>query len=194
MPNEGEILRYWRDRVKDELGCDLYLVASIGYEKQYNVQYIDKGWDAASEFSPGSYIPAMKDVTKEKQYICKVFQGKVYDYREFVKSKKYLNFENKKIYKALFPMWDNTPRKLNRATIFDGADPSLFKIWLKDVIKFTKNNKNVEDNLIFINAWNEWAEGAYLEPDLKWKYKYLEAVKDAIMECRNDNVITEKNN
>lgn len=189
LPNESEVLKYWRDRVKNEIGCDLYLVASIGNEKQYNVHYVNKGWDAASEFSPGQYVPVMKDITREKQYVCKIFQGKVFDYREFVETKKYVNFEDKKIYKAVCPMLDNTPRKLNRAAVFHGADPDLFKIWLKDIILFTKNNKSIDDDLVFVNAWNEWAEGAYLEPDLKWKYKYLEAVRDAIFECRESDVM-----
>lgn len=184
LPNETEILKYWRSRVKDELGCDLYLVASIGHNNQYNSQYVERGWNAASEFSPGPYIPLMKDVTKEKKYVCKIFQGKVYDYQEFVQSKKYMNFFGKKIYKAVCPMWDNTPRKLNRAIVLDGANPELFKYWLEDIIDVTIANKILDDNLIFLNAWNEWAEGAYIEPDLKWQYGYLEAVRDAILQYR----------
>lgn len=56
---------------------------------------------------------------------------------------------------------------------------------LFNIIIETKDNSTVDDKIVFINAWNEWAEGAYLEPDLKWKYGYLEATKDAILESRD---------
>lgn len=69
----------------------------------------------------------------------------------------------------------------------DGATPTLYKEWLKDMIIETKNNNTLDDSLIFLFAWNEWAEGAYLEPDLKWQYGYLEATKEAIMETRANN-------
>lgn len=81
-------------------------------------------------------------------------------------------------------MWDNTARKKDKGVVLDGATPDLYKQWLKDIIIETRNSKNLDDNIIFINAWNEWAEGAYLEPDLKWKYGYLEATRDAIIETR----------
>lgn len=83
-------------------------------------------------------------------------------------------------------MWDNTPRRKNRSTIFDGATPNLYKQWLSDIILETNKNTTIDDKIILINAWNEWAEGAYLEPDLKWQYGYLEATRDAILECRNN--------
>ena len=47
-----------------------------------------------------------------------------------------------------------------------------------------RTNKKLDDNLIFLNAGNEWAEGVYIEPDSKWQYGYLEAVKDAVLQCR----------
>lgn len=82
-------------------------------------------------------------------------------------------------------MWDNTPCRKNRSTIFDGATPNLYKQWLSDIILETNKNTTIDDKIIWINAWNEWGEGAYLEPDLKWKYGYLEATKDAILESRD---------
>lgn len=83
------------------------------------------------------------------------------------------------------PMWDNTPRRNNRGNmIFHGATPRLYKEWLEEVILHLKHNCQMDDNIIFINAWNEWGEGAYLEPDRYYGYAYLEATKDAIIETR----------
>ena len=58
------------------------------------------------------------------------------------------------------------------------------KKWLKDIIQWTKENNNKEEQIVFVNAWNEWAEGAHLEPDLKYGYAYLEATKEALEETR----------
>lgn len=172
--------------VRNEIGLELYLVACINSEEEYTMRqkYLNEGFDACSEFSPGPQISHMQKITQQKEFVCDVFQGEIYDYKAFVEKKAYLSFPKDKVYRAVCPMWDNTARKKNKGMILDGATPSLYKQWLIDIIHETKNNKTIDDNFIFINAWNEWAEGAYLEPDLKWKYGYLEATKDAILACR----------
>lgn len=114
------------------------------------------------------------------------FTGEVYDYKDFVLQKKYFKLKREHLYRAVTSMWDNTPRRKNRSTIFDGATPNLYKQWLSDIILETNKNTTIDDKIILINAWNKWAEGAYLEPDLKWQYGYLEATRDAILECRNN--------
>jgi hypothetical protein len=78
-----------------------------------------------------------------------------------------------------FVDWDNTPRYKGRATIFRGSTPELFGYWLNNLIK-TMPKRNLPDNFIFLNAWNEWSEGAYLEPDEKNGYKYLQAMNDEL--------------
>ena len=83
------------------------------------------------------------------------------------------------------PMWDNTARRNQYGMIFHGSEPSLYRRWLKDVIEKTKTNQALDDSLIFINAWNEWGEGAYLEPDRYYGYAYLQATRDAIESSRN---------
>ena len=79
-------------------------------------------------------------------------------------------------------MWDNTARRDHKGMIFHGSTPSLYKRWLKDVIQAGARREDLEDNIIFINAWNEWGEGAYLEPDKRYGYAYLEATKEAVEE------------
>ncbi|KEZ91200.1 glycoside hydrolase family 99-like domain-containing protein [Lacrimispora celerecrescens] len=79
-----------------------------------------------------------------------------------------------------FVAWDNTPRHGKRGRIYDGATPEKFESYLKQLIENTKNI--YEKDMIFLDAWNEWAEGAYLEPDVHYGTGYLEAVKNALIE------------
>lgn len=79
-----------------------------------------------------------------------------------------------------FVDWDNTSRNRN-GLVYDGTSPEKFATYFSEYVQ--KVDREYSTDFIFINAWNEWAEGAYLEPDEKNGYKYLEAVKRAI---RND--------
>lgn len=79
-----------------------------------------------------------------------------------------------------FTDWDNSSRVGKRAIIFRGSTPEKFGKYLSLLIKRTKVKYKKE--FLFLNAWNEWAEGAYLEPDEKYGFGYLEAVKDALTE------------
>lgn len=78
-----------------------------------------------------------------------------------------------------FVDWDNTARYVNRARIFTGATPERFAYWFKQLVEVTALRPDPE-KIIFINAWNEWAEGTYLEPDVHNGYKFLEAVRDSL--------------
>lgn len=107
------------------------------------------------------------------------------DYEDIVKGKKYFKYNYEKLYRAAMPMWDNTARRDNKGMIFHGASPELYKHWLIDIFKESKERKDLEDSFIFINAWNEWGEGAYLEPDKTYGYAYLDATRQAIESVRN---------
>ena len=78
-----------------------------------------------------------------------------------------------------FVDWDNTARYGSRATVFVGATPERFKHWFQKLVDITSSRPD-ELNYIFLNAWNEWAECAYLEPDEKYGYAYLEAVQEVL--------------
>lgn len=69
--------------------------------------------------------------------------------------------------------WDNSPRRNSGATMILG-NPSKFEKYFKKQIEHAKKEKS---EFVFINAWNEWAEGAYLEPDKKYEFAYLHAIK-----------------
>ena len=83
-----------------------------------------------------------------------------------------------------FVGWDNSPRFGKKGTIIRGNTPQKFKEYLSKQIKHAKEEYN--EDMIFLFAWNEWAEGSYLEPDKKDGYAYLEAIKDALRENNED--------
>lgn len=83
------------------------------------------------------------------------------------------------IYPVIFPDSDRTPRAGKKAVIFTGSTPELFYKFVTDTIHAIEH-KPYEHRIIMVNAWNEWGEGCYLEPDTKYGHKYLDALKKAL--------------
>jgi lipopolysaccharide biosynthesis protein len=79
------------------------------------------------------------------------------------------------------PSWDNTARRMNKATIFKDSSPGAFQAWLEEAIRRTCEYNTGDERIVFINAWNEWAEGAHLEPDRQLGHANLEAVRNALL-------------
>jgi len=77
-------------------------------------------------------------------------------------------------------MWDNTARRGLRGTIYTGSTPGLYEHWLRQTVRRTMQERQGDERLVFINAWNEWAEGCHLEPGLRWGHQYLQATLSAL--------------
>ena len=73
--------------------------------------------------------------------------------------------------------WDNTARTQTRAHVWHGATPANFRRWLRGVV--LRERESDGERVVFVNAWNEWAEGTYLEPDRDFSRGWLEAVASA---------------
>lgn len=181
LPNPKETIERWRSYCK-EIGFEnIYLVGAQTFGFEDPTLY---GLDAAVEFPPHK-IPGCPQINKDIKFANKNFTGLVYDYEKMVLNKGYLNKTNYTLFKTVMPSWDNTARKPNNSHIFKNATPELYSEWLKDVILHTKNNNKTQEQFVFINAWNEWAEGAHLEPDRKYGYAYLEKTRDSILKTRD---------
>lgn len=107
--------------------------------------------------------------------------GQIFDYSKLWKyfTGKEDALEN--CYPSIIPNWDHSPRSGRKGHIFINATPEAFKKHVKSVLEIVKN-KNPEHQIIFLKSWNEWAEGNYIEPDLKYGRGHLEALKAAIEE------------
>ena len=83
-----------------------------------------------------------------------------------------------RVFKTVFPSWDNTARTKERALVVLNGVPENYEYWLASTIDIVKQSGN-HDELIFINAWNEWAEGCHLEPDRWFGHGFLQATLNA---------------
>jgi O-antigen biosynthesis protein len=79
------------------------------------------------------------------------------------------------------PSWDNTARRMSTASVFAGATPGAFQAWLEEAIRLTCEHNVGDERIVFVNAWNEWAEGTHLEPDRMFGHANLEAVRNALV-------------
>lgn len=182
MPQPRKVLNFWRKYcTQNEIG-ELYIVAIK--ENMVDVNWLDEGFDAVSEFHPGTLYTKCVKINSCIDFIRKDFSGEVFSYSDIVNNKRYFEYDFPKLYRAAMPMWDNTARRNHKGMIFDGSQPDLYQTWLKDIIKESYSRQDIDDHLIFINAWNEWGEGAYLEPDKYYGYAYLAATRAAVEESR----------
>jgi lipopolysaccharide biosynthesis protein len=77
------------------------------------------------------------------------------------------------------PSWDSTARKQNRSFIFDQSTPGYYQAWLEAALQRAHEQLAGDQRILFVNAWNEWAEGNHLEPDQRHGHRYLEATRNA---------------
>ncbi len=89
---------------------------------------------------------------------------------------------NLKVFESAFFEWDNTARYKNKAKIFTGLTFDEKKVNLSKLMDAAHKNNS---QYVFFNAWNEWSESAYLEPDKKYGFKHLEIIKEVIDELKN---------
>jgi hypothetical protein len=108
------------------------------------------------------------------------FRGGLVDYRKVVAQSVGRTRPDYRWYRGIVPSWDNTARRQHTSHILVDSSPGLYGFWLKWLVRYTRANNAPEDQLIFINAWNEWGEGCHLEPDLKHGLAYLEATYAAV--------------
>ena len=83
-------------------------------------------------------------------------------------------------FRSAFPSWDNDARKPGKGVTFVNSTPDNYEKWLDYLLHYTNENRESNEKLIFLIAWNEWAEGNHLEPCQKWGHSYLQANKRAI--------------
>jgi lipopolysaccharide biosynthesis protein len=108
------------------------------------------------------------------------YQGRVFEYAYLIHAAKKVVAPDYTLFRGVCPSWDNEPRRPGRGSTYFDSTPALYHRWLTEACAFAANDPDPEKRLVFINAWNEWGEGAHLEPDRRFGYGYLQATADAL--------------
>ena len=180
LPDAKTTARVWRDAAKANGFDDLHLVAIRSTQTEYLDPLNAFGFDAAAEFPPHGYkfgraetpIPVRTNPNYELSILP--------DYNLCLERAKQIEHPSYELYRGIMPSWDNTARKQNVATTFLNSSPEAYQQWFEYLVDYSSQHLPPESRFIFINAWNEWAEGAHLEPDLKHELAYLEATYSAL--------------
>jgi len=169
IPNFLEFSAMLKAKVKEDLSLDLLISApnfilekapdkffqSIDFFYEFPINFEPKNKNFTSK--KGSWVRSLTDYLKEKPEI------------------------SKKVYPGVFTSWDNTARRGKDARIIHPSNPAAFREWLYRRLVQDRKVAHLTPSITFINAWNEWAEGAHLEPDKRFGYQWLWGVHDAKM-------------
>lgn len=160
-------------------GMSLYKASKIA-DKQRKFSFRIKNFfyrEVAGKFSEEKYR------SFRQQFKAKEMNDYVIDYNEYTDFIQLLELPEYKRFPCVMPMWDNTARLKSKLGVFYNNEPRAYQNWLNSTVrKFEPYSK--DENLVFINAWNEWGEGNHLEPCQKWGNAFLMATREALLKIK----------
>ena len=189
LPDAMATARRWRTFFTRVGLGDPYLVIAQGFNDEDPHVY---GFDAALEFPPLKLNMRMKLTNSEQTFYNSNYQGLVFDYEQMIHRAMDEPPVLYKLFRGVCPSWDNEARKPNRGTTFAFSTPDKFERWLTASCREALKQEDPSERVVFINAWNEWAEGAHLEPDRHFGYAYLQATARALRKIKLPHLLTGK--
>ena len=183
LPNCRATAAIWRDEVRRAGLGELHLCAVQFYGITDPEPW---GFDAAVEFPPHGWLVPENMPTVAPAILNPDFRGTILDYGKSVDWAASKPYPDYRWYRAAFPGWDNTARRQDTPHIFAFADPLLFEGWLTAILRQTIIMAPPEHQLVFVNAWNEWGEGAHLEPDERNGLLNLMALNSALTAAKRE--------
>jgi lipopolysaccharide biosynthesis protein len=177
LPDARATARRWRDWCAANGVGDIHLAYVQSFD---NVDPRDIGFDAAVGFPPNN--TSLKPITARRNLLNPAYSGQVFDWRELDRPTPDPDY---RLYPAVNPGWDNEARRSGRGRTYVNASPAGYSAWLRTAIA-TARRRAPSAPLVFVNAWNEWAEGAVLEPDAFRGHAWLAATRSALEDLPAD--------
>jgi lipopolysaccharide biosynthesis protein len=172
LPDAPKSVAIWRDYCRMVGLGEIHVCAALTLG---NENYTQFGFDSGVEFPPHNLRSA--NINSQVKFY-DIFQGNLMQYATIAQSYLDRTYGAARIFKTVFPSWDNTARTKERAVIVLNGTPENYEYRLASTIDLTRKS-NRSNELVFINAWNEWAEGCHLEPDRWFGHAFLQATQNA---------------
>lgn len=189
MPDVKEFIKTWRElAIENGLRGIHFIALRTNYNPSIE-DLISLGFDAVNcchQYHAENYALGSIIIKKIRSAIVRVtgghlFAKRIYNYKNILKYLSLAEDKGDNIYPTIVAGYDRTARAGKKATIYKGFTPELFRKHVREVIQ-SVSHKDKEHRIVFLKSWNEWAEGNYVEPDLKYGHGFLNALKEEIVE------------
>lgn len=173
LPNPRRTTEIWRTQARKAGLGELFICRVENFFNERDDPHA-LGFDASIDFQPD-----WKAIDDEVPSTVLDNDHFVVDYKFLVDQQLARPDVPHRRFSGITPAWDNSSRRKKAAFITADSTPTDYEYWLKELIR-REQAKEEPQPFIFINAWNEWAEGNHLEPDQKFGRQYLEATRRAL--------------
>ncbi len=190
IPNWLETARLWREECRAAGLGEIHLCAVRFGLENLDGPPADHGLDSYVLFPPHETVRV--DIRDNMLDLHKDFGGEIFDYSAVVDGDldRFSKGYEWPVHRGTMLGWDNTARRLTSARVFHGATPFGFRRWITKLLAQEQQFRQDKESLLFINAWNEWAEGTYLEPDQRWGRGNLAAFQSAVRSVEGVQAVT----
>ena len=177
IPEPARTVSRWREIFKTQHGEDPILIMAQSFT---DIDPMPYGMDGAIEFPPHKLTQHMPPINASLEYLDSEFTGHVYSYDEVVRTSLDEPAPTYPLIKTAVPSWDNDARRQGTGLCITGSSPAKYEHWLGRLGEIARKKPFFGEPIVCVNAWNEWCEGTYLEPDLHYGSAYLNATARAV--------------
>jgi glycosyltransferase involved in cell wall biosynthesis len=177
IPDPAKTVDRWRTIFRTSHNEDPIFLMAQSFQ---DVDPLPYGMDGAIEFPPHKLTQKMQPINASMDYLDAEFTGRVYSYDDVVDTSISEPPPAYPLIKTAVPSWDNDARRQGTGVTITGSSPAKYEHWLGRLGEIARKNLFFGEPIVCVNAWNEWCEGAYLEPDLHYGSAYLNATARAV--------------
>lgn len=181
-PEVMVFIKTWRQLAVENGLPGIYFVGHCNMSKYTADDILSTGVDAVNTVRLFRYLKYRSFITKVWSKLNKIVRKVPETVKYKTASKYFIDADEdmrENVFPSVIPNWDHTPRSGLNGQVMRDSTPELFGRHVKEVVSLVQN-KQPEHKIVFIKSWNEWAEGNYMEPDMKWGTAYLEQLRAEI--------------